>query len=88
MKRPDIAFAVSVVSQFMSSPTIKHWEAFAQILWYLKSAPILGRWCSNHDHTHVKFFFADVDYEGSKINRRSTTSYCVFVGENLVFMED
>lgn len=25
--RPDIAFAVSVVSQFMSAPTVKHWEA-------------------------------------------------------------
>jgi len=26
--RPDIAFAVSVVSQFMSSPTVKHWADF------------------------------------------------------------
>ncbi|XP_062103747.1 uncharacterized protein LOC133814853 [Humulus lupulus] len=37
--RPDIAFSVSVVSQFMSSPTIHHWVALEQILCYLKGAP-------------------------------------------------
>ncbi len=36
--RPDIAYAVSVVSQFMSSPTVAHWEALRQILCYLKDA--------------------------------------------------
>ncbi|RVW29825.1 Retrovirus-related Pol polyprotein from transposon RE1 [Vitis vinifera] len=37
--RPDIAYAVSVVSQFTSAPTIKHWAALEQILCYLKKAP-------------------------------------------------
>ncbi|WMV44756.1 hypothetical protein MTR67_038141 [Solanum verrucosum] len=81
--RPDIAFAVSVVSQFMSSPTIKHWAALEQILCYLKGAPGLGILYSNHGHTRVECF-ADADYAGSKIDRRSTTGYCVFVGGNLV----
>ncbi|XP_049358591.1 uncharacterized mitochondrial protein AtMg00810-like [Solanum verrucosum] len=81
--RPNIAFAVSVVSQFMSSPTIKHWEALAQILCYLKGAPGLGILYSNSDHTCVECF-ADADYTGSKIDRRSTTGYCVFVRGNLV----
>ncbi|RVX07744.1 Retrovirus-related Pol polyprotein from transposon RE1 [Vitis vinifera] len=40
--RPDIAYAVSVVSQFTSAPTIKHWAALEQILCYLKKAPGLG----------------------------------------------
>ena len=30
--RPDIAHSVSVVSQYMSSPTIDHWAAVKQIL--------------------------------------------------------
>ena len=30
--RPDIAHSVSVVSQYMSSPTIDHWAAIEQIL--------------------------------------------------------
>uniref|UniRef100_A0A2N9IHB3 Integrase catalytic domain-containing protein n=1 Tax=Fagus sylvatica TaxID=28930 RepID=A0A2N9IHB3_FAGSY len=37
--RPDLAYAVSVVSQFMHSPNEVHMDAVHQILWYLKSAP-------------------------------------------------
>ncbi|XP_049344160.1 secreted RxLR effector protein 161-like [Solanum verrucosum] len=81
--RPDIAFAVSVVSQFMSAPTVEHWAALEQILCYLKRAPGLGILYSNHNHTHIECF-ADADWAGSKINKRSTTGYCIFVGGNLV----
>ncbi|RVW63419.1 putative mitochondrial protein [Vitis vinifera] len=37
--RPDIAYAVNIVNQFMSAPTVKHWAALEQILCYLKRAP-------------------------------------------------
>ena len=37
--RPDIAYAVSVVSQFMHSPSVDHMAAVLRILAYLKSAP-------------------------------------------------
>ncbi|CAL9028637.1 unnamed protein product, partial [Prunus brigantina] len=37
--RPDIAYAVSVVSQFMHAPNESHMEAVLRILRYLKSAP-------------------------------------------------
>lgn len=66
MTRPDIAFPVSVVSQFMSAPTIKHWEALQHILCYLKGAPGLGVLYSNHRHTSIECF-ADADWAGSKI---------------------
>ena len=32
--RPDIAYSVSVVSQYMSSPTVDHWAVVEQILCY------------------------------------------------------
>lgn len=35
--RPDIAFAVSLVSQFTHSPNTKHLEAVYRILRYLKN---------------------------------------------------
>ena len=81
--RPDIAYSVSVVSQFMSSPTVHHWTALEQILCYLKGAPGRGILYRNHGHTHIECF-SDADWGGSKIDRRSTTGYCVFVGGNLV----
>ena len=40
--RPDISFAVSVVSQFLNSPCEGHWEAVVRILRYLKRAPGKG----------------------------------------------
>ena len=33
--RPDIAFAVGVVSRFMSNPGKRHWDAVKSILRYL-----------------------------------------------------
>ncbi|KAK2966731.1 hypothetical protein RJ640_024398 [Escallonia rubra] len=81
--RPDIAYAVSTVSQFMSEPTVKHWAALEQILCYLKGAPGLGLLYSNHGHSYIECF-SDADWAGSKLDRKSTTGYCVFVGGNLV----
>ncbi|XP_049382865.1 uncharacterized mitochondrial protein AtMg00810-like [Solanum stenotomum] len=81
--RPDIAYAVSIFSQFMFEPTIKHWEALEQILCYFEGARGLDILYSDHGDTRIEVF-ADVDWAGSRIDRRSTTSYCIFVGENLV----
>src|SRR5262249_33271042 len=54
--RPDIAYSVSIVSQFMSSPTVDHWTALEQILCYLKGAPGRGILYKNHGHNHIECF--------------------------------
>jgi len=77
--RPDIAYSVSIVSQFMSSPTVQHWAALEQILCYLKGAPGRGLLYGNNGHTNIECF-SDAHWAGSKADRRSTTGYCVFVG--------
>ena len=69
--RHDIAHSVSVVSQYMSSPTIDNWAAI--IPCYLKGAPGRGILYSNHGHNRVEFF-TDVDWAGSKKDRKSTSS--------------
>ena len=40
--RPDIAYAVSVVSQFMHFPSKEHMDAVYRVLRYLKSSPGKG----------------------------------------------
>lgn len=40
--RPDIAFALSIVSQFMQGPRVPHWNSVLRILMYLKSNPNKG----------------------------------------------
>ena len=67
----------------MSSPTIDHWTVVEQILCYLKGAPGRGIVYSNHGHNRLECFM-DVDWVGSKEDRRSTSGYCMFVGGNLV----
>ena len=51
--RPDIAYSVSVVNQYMSFPTVDHWAAVKQILCYLKGAPGRGILYSNHGHNRL-----------------------------------
>lgn len=81
--RPDIAYAVSVASQFMHAPCTHHLDAVYRILRYLKSAPGKGLLYSNHGRLDVAGY-CDADWAGSSDDRRSTSGYCTFVGGNLV----
>lgn len=81
--RPDIAYAVSRVSQFMQAPTITHWEAAIRILRYLKKAPGQGLLFKPGDSLTLRGY-SDADWAGSVDDRRSTSGYFVFLGGNLV----
>ncbi|KAJ7967937.1 Retrovirus-related Pol polyprotein from transposon TNT 1-94 [Quillaja saponaria] len=81
--RPDIAYAVSVVSQFMHDPHSAHLDAVHRILRYLKS--VAGKGLLFEKHKSLKLeAYTDADWAGSLDDRRSTSGYCIFVGENLV----
>ena len=54
--RPDITYYVSVVSQYMSSSTVDHWEVVEQNLCYLKEAQGRGILYSNHGHNRFECF--------------------------------
>ncbi|EXB61168.1 Copia protein [Morus notabilis] len=81
--RPDIAFAVSMISQFMHSPQKTHIEAAYRILRYLKGSPGKGLMFRKHDNRTIEAY-TDADWAGSVTDRRSTTGYCCFVWGNLV----
>ena len=79
--RPNIAYSVSVLSQYMSSPTVSHWATIEHILCYLKEAPRRGI-LYKHEYTKIECF-SDVDWVGSKEDRRSTLGYCVLFLEEI-----
>ncbi|XP_068659151.1 secreted RxLR effector protein 161-like, partial [Aristolochia californica] len=81
--RPDISYAVSVVSQFMHKPQITHWQSLERILRYLKGAPGRGLLYKKHGHFNIEGF-SDADWAGSPDDRKSTSGYCTLVGGNLV----
>jgi len=81
--RPDISYAVSVVSRYMHDPRSGHLDAVYQILRYLKSSPGKGLMFKSHGHLNLEGY-CDADWASCLDDRRSTLGYCVFVGGNLV----
>ncbi|XP_031288168.1 uncharacterized protein LOC116146860 [Pistacia vera] len=79
----DIAFAVSIVSQFMHSPEKENSDVVYRILRYLKGT--LGKCLLFENYGYLQDeAYTDACWARSKINRRSTSGYCTFVGGNLV----
>ncbi|MCO5567226.1 hypothetical protein L7F22_020915 [Adiantum nelumboides] len=71
--RPDIAFAVGVVSRYMLDPGKKHWEAVKGILRYLKATKNM---CICYGSQELSVMgYTDSDYAGDLDNRRSTSGY-------------
>lgn len=81
--RPDLAYAVSVVSQFMHDPRVRHMEVVNRILQYLKATPGRGILFKRGGSLTMEAY-TDADYAGSMTDRRSTTGYCTFLCGNLV----
>jgi hypothetical protein len=81
--RPDIAFAVNKLSQFMHKPTQIHWQSVKRLLRYLKSTIQFGLhlYRSSCNTLHA---FCDADWAGNKDDRRSTGSFCIFLDKNLI----
>ncbi|XP_016199060.1 uncharacterized protein LOC107640025 [Arachis ipaensis] len=77
--RPDIAYAVGVVSQFMHQPQENHMEAVMRIVRYLKGTPGSGIWFKRNGHLNIEAY-TDADWVGNPNDRRSTSGYFTLVG--------
>ena len=81
--RPDISFAVHLLSQFMHAPHEIHRQAAHRVLAYLKGCTGKGlRFSPTTDET-VRVY-TDADFAGSIMDCRSTTGYCIFLFGSLV----
>ena len=81
--RPDIAYAVGVVSRFMHLPQTPHMEAVMRILRYLKGASNRGVFFGKNHHLDL-IAYTDADWAGDRDSRKSTSGYFTLVGGNLV----
>ena len=81
--RPDIAYAVGVVSQFMHNPQVDHMDAALRIVRYLKHSPGRGVLFRKNGHLRIQAY-TDADWAGNPNDRRSTSGYFTLVGGNLV----
>ena len=81
--RLDIAFVVSLVSQFMHLPNKKLLEVVYRILRYLKGT--LGKDLLFQKTTQQNIeAYTDADWASFIIDKRSTFGYCAYVWGNLI----
>ena len=81
--RPDIMFSVCMCPRFQAAPRECHLTAVKRILRYLKYTPNIGLWYPNCAHFDL-VGFSDSDYAGCKVDRKSTSGGCQFLGRSLV----
>jgi hypothetical protein len=72
--RPDIAYAVSIVSRYMHEPRSAHMDAVQRILRYLKGTPGKGLLFRNNGHLTIDGY-SDADWASCLDDRRSTSGY-------------
>ena len=81
--RPDILFSVCVCASFQSNPKESHTLAAKRIIRFLKGTSNLGLWYSRNSSLDL-IGILDADYRGYKIDRKSTSDTCQFLGLNLI----
>lgn len=81
--RPDIGFAVGMLSRFMQKPRETHWKVAHRVLAYLKGTPGQGILLKRGGGLGIEVY-TDADFAGSIVDRKSTTGYCTFIGGSLV----
>ncbi|KAK2993029.1 hypothetical protein RJ640_001592 [Escallonia rubra] len=81
--RPDISYAVHILSQFMHDPRQPHLDAAYRVLHYLKGSPGQGILLPSNNTLYLQAF-CDADWAGCPMTRKSTTGYIIFLGSSPV----
>ncbi|XP_063940583.1 uncharacterized mitochondrial protein AtMg00810-like [Daucus carota subsp. sativus] len=82
--RPDIAYAVNSISQFMSHPRTSHLLAAKRILRYIKGTLNQGLFIRPQCQPLHISAYSDADWAGCPETRRSTSDYLCYIGTNLI----
>lgn len=75
VSRPDIAYAVNVVSRFMNNYNQVHWNAVKRIIRYLKGTINFAIEFKASANRNKLFGYSDADFAMDVCTRRSTSGY-------------
>jgi hypothetical protein len=81
--RLDIQFSVCLCARFQASPRTSHWQAVKRIFRYLRHTTDFGLWYSASSSLALHGF-SDADFAGCRLDRKSTSRACQFLGSTLV----
>lgn len=84
MTRPDIAFAISHLSQFASNPSLEHWQALVHVARYLNTTASLRLTYGSGAGDIVLTGYCDADWGSSTDDRRSVTGYCFMINDVVI----
>jgi hypothetical protein len=73
--RPDLAFSLSVLSQYSTKYTKFHWDAIVRVFRYLQYSKDLVLRYDGDNLDEPLYGFSDSDWAGDKETRRSTSGY-------------
>jgi hypothetical protein len=83
--RPDITFAVSLLSQYLNQPGTQHWEAGVQVFRYLKGTRDIGLKLIKNSTPEDKLVgYADADWASCPESRRSVSGNLVLLNGNVI----
>jgi hypothetical protein len=83
LTRPDISYAVQQACLFMHAPRVPHLNLVKRIIRYIKGTLDLGTHITPSSTTSL-IAYSDADWAGCPDTRRSTSGFCVFLGDNLI----
>lgn len=82
--RPDIAFAVSLISRFVDCADEVHVTAVKRVLKYLRGTQNYGIFYDSQVNNLKFFAFSDADYAGDIVQRKSTSGYCFLFDHSII----
>jgi hypothetical protein len=83
LTRPDLAFSVNKVCQYLHALTIAHWTVVKRIIRYVKYSENTGLMIWKNNPLTLSAF-SDADWAGCQDDRRSTGGFAVFLGRNII----
>ncbi|XP_070005732.1 uncharacterized mitochondrial protein AtMg00810-like [Nicotiana sylvestris] len=81
--RPDIFFSVVLCARFQADPKLSHLTVVKRILRYLKGTTDLCFWYPKGSNFNL-VGYADADYTGFLVDKKSTSGMAHFLGSCLV----
>lgn len=82
--RPDIAYAVGIVSRYMERPTVLHQNAVKRILRYILGTLEFGIVYSSKGGNNILTGYSDSDLAGHIDDRKSTGGMVFYLNESLI----
>lgn len=81
--RPDIMSSVCMCARYQAAPEECHLLAVNRIVTYQIHTPSFGIWYPKGSSFNLVGYY-DSDYAGDKVDRKSTSDTCQFLGRSLV----